>query len=111
LATDFFQALQLERVRRGETDVVVVTGEVDVASSPVLRSELRKLIAEGSFSVELDLKGMTFIDSTGIGVLVGTARLLRHNGGDLRLVNPHPSTIRVLEITGLTRIFTIKGER
>jgi anti-anti-sigma factor len=81
---------------------------LDVAASPFLREELRKLVEEhGNLFVELDLEGMTFIDSTGIGVLVGALRRLRNNGGELTLANPRASAMRVLEIAGLTRLFTI----
>jgi anti-sigma B factor antagonist len=50
---------------------------------------------------------MTFIDSTGLGVIVGTLKRLREGGGDLVLRSPSRSTRKVLEITGLTRIVEI----
>ncbi len=108
MATDTFQPLHLSYARRDGTVVMAVAGELDVAASPVLREELRKLVEDqGNLFVELDLEGMTFIDSTGIGVLIGALRRLRQNGGELTLANPRASAMRVLEIAGLTRIFTI----
>lgn len=109
VATDVFEPLRLEYLRQDGTVVVRVTGEVDVATSPVLRDELVKLIDDqGNLSVQLDLQGLSFIDSTGIGVLVGLLRRLRDKGGDLTLANPRPSTMRVLEIVGLTQVFEIR---
>ena len=111
--TDVFQPLRLDFVRDEATVVVRVVGEVDVAASPALREALVELIeGQGNLSIQLDLEHMTFLDSTGIGVLVGALRALRRKGGTLTLANPRPSTFRVLEIAGLTQIFDIAaGER
>ena len=108
MATDVFQPLRLDFVRDEATVVVRVVGEVDVATSPALREALVELIeGQGNLSIQLDLEHMTFIDSTGIGVLVGALRTLRGKGGTLGLTNLRSSTVRVLEIAGLTEIFDI----
>ena len=89
---------------------VAVRGEVDVYTAPQLRDRLYSVIADGIADVVLDLADMTFIDSTGLGVIVGTLKRLRESGGELTLRAPSRSTRKVLEITGLTRILTIVGE-
>ena len=91
-----------------DTTVVTVRGEVDVYTAPHLRERLYEVIATGPSRVVLDLAPMTFIDSTGLGVIVGTLKRLREGGGDLALRAPSRSTRKVLEITGLTRIVDIE---
>ena len=86
---------------------VSVRGEVDVYTAPQLRECLYGVVADGIGRVVLDLSAMSFIDSTGLGVIVGTLKRLREGGGDLLLRSPSRSTLKVLEITGLTRIIEI----
>lgn len=86
---------------------VSVRGEVDVYTAPQLRERLYGVVGDGATRVVLDLSAMTFIDSTGLGVVVGALKRLRESGGDLLLRSPSRSTRKVLEITGLTRIVEI----
>lgn len=109
MATYVHEPMRLDFFRQGGAVGVRVIGELDVAASPLLREALVELVdGQGSLSVVLDLQEMTFIDSTGIGVLVGALRSLRGKGGALVLANPRPMAIRVLEIAGLTQIFDIR---
>ena len=87
--------------------VLRVRGEVDVYTSPALRDELYRLIDGGATHVALDLAEMDFIDSSGLGVFVGALKRIRERDGDLELRSLQPSTRKVLEITGLTQVFTI----
>jgi len=91
----------------GET-VVAATGELDVNTAPELRERLSGLISAGSTSILLELSGVTFVDSTALSVLVSALKRLRQADGDLQLSSPSPSVRRVFEITGLTRLFTIR---
>jgi anti-sigma B factor antagonist len=84
-----------------------VQGEVDVYTSPALRDELYRLIDDGATRVAVDLTDMDFIDSSGLGVFVGALKRIRERAGDLELRALQPSTRKVLEITGLTQVFTI----
>ena len=109
MTTDIFQPLRLEYLREQGTVVVRVVGEVDLASAPLLREALVDLIdGQGILSLRLDLAHLTFIDSTGIGVLVRALRAIRNKGGDLTVTNCRPSTVRILEIAGLSEIFGIR---
>ena len=109
MATFVHEPMRLDYFRQGGTVGIRVIGELDVAASPLLRAALVEIVdGQGSLSVVLDLKDMTFIDSTGIGVLVGALRGLRDKGGALVLANPRPMAIRVLEIAGLTEVFDIR---
>ncbi len=85
-----------------------VSGEIDVFTSPALREELYGLIDDGADTIVIDCSQMDFIDSSGLGVLVGALKRIRERGGDFELLGLNPSTRKVFEITGLTKLFTIK---
>lgn len=87
--------------------VVSVSGEIDVATAPTLRDRLQEQVAEGHSTIVVDLLGVSFLDSTALGVLVGCLKRCRDQGGDLRLVAVEPRIIKVFEITGLNEVFTI----
>jgi len=91
----------------GET-VITAAGELDVNTAPELREQLARLITEGASHVAIDLGSVTFVDSTALSVLVSALKRLRQADGDLQLASPTPSVRRVFEITGLTRLFTIR---
>lgn len=80
-----------------------VAGELDVATAPKLREQLLAGIAKHGPRVVLDLSEVGFLDSTGLGVIVGVLKRVRSLDGDLRLVCPKASIRRVFEITALDR--------
>jgi anti-anti-sigma factor len=80
-----------------DAPIVMLTGEVDLSTLPELRACLAPL--EGR--VIVDLYGVSFLDSSGIGVLVAARKALSSNGGDLMLRSPRYGVRRVLELTGL----------
>jgi anti-sigma B factor antagonist len=87
--------------------VLVVRGEVDVYTAPKLREKLVELVAQGRYRIVVDLEAVDFLDSTGLGVLVGGLKRVRSHDGDLTLVCTHQRILKVFEITGLTKVFTI----
>lgn len=91
----------------GGVAVVTVGGEVDVYTAPQLRSALDEQIAEGRVRLVIDLDGVSFLDSTGLGVLVGRLKLVRKQSGWLRIVCSNDRTLRVFRITGLDKVFAI----
>ena len=94
----------------GGTPLVRVSGEVDIQTSPDLQERLQTLLDAGSSSLVVDLGGVTFLDSTGLSVLIAALKRCQSVGGELRLVSLQPSVKRVLEITGLTEAFGLDGE-
>lgn len=99
-------ALDLDLSERSGQTVITVHGEVDLATSPQLRDCLAAIVESGP-SIVVDLDNVGFIDSTGIGVLVGGVKRARSNGGDLSLVCNQRRILKVLEITGLTQVFEV----
>jgi anti-sigma B factor antagonist len=91
----------------GDQTVVDVTGEIDVYTAPVLREELASLIDNERTDLIVDLSAVGFMDSTGLGVLVGALKKVRTLGGDLRLVINQEKILKVFRITALTQVFTI----
>src|ERR1700756_3183570 len=87
--------------------VLAVRGEIDVYSAPRLREKLVELVTDGHRHIVADLEGVDFLDSTGLGVLVGGLKRLRSHDGDLTLVCTQPRILKVFEITGLTKVFAI----
>jgi anti-sigma B factor antagonist len=87
--------------------VVAASGEIDVATAPALRDRLVELIEGGTTHLVVDLEDVAFIDSTGLGVLVGAARRARSAEGDVRLVCTNSRILKVFSATGLDEVFTI----
>lgn len=98
--------LQVDDTRAPFT-VLAVKGEVDVYTAPRLRERLVELVSQGKLRIIVDLEGVDFLDSTGLGVLVGGLKRLRSNDGDLGLVCTQSRILKVFEITGLTKVFPI----
>lgn len=91
----------------GDRTVVAVTGEIDVYTAPVLREELASLIDGQHTDLVVDLTAVRFMDSTGLGVLVGALKKVRTLGGELQLVIDQDKILKVFRITALTQVFTI----
>jgi anti-sigma B factor antagonist len=104
--------LDISTEKAGSDAIVLsLTGEVDLYTCPELKTELLRVIDEGAKVVVVDLSGTTFIDSTGLAVLIRGAERLRTNDGRLTVVVVDPSLRKIFEVTGLDRIFTIHGSR
>lgn len=101
------QQLGLEVSEQENWAIVSVRGDVDVATAPRLREQIIDLVAHGRHYIVVDLDGVEFLDSTGLGVLVGALKRVKTHEGELRLVCNHPRLLKLFEITGLHRIFAI----
>ena len=88
--------------------VVELTGEIDVAVVPRIKAQLQSAVAESpGGTVVADLAAVTFIDSTGLGVLVSGLKAARSSGGELVLRNTPAHIAKVFSITGLDKAFTL----
>ena len=104
--------LDISTEQAGSDAIVLnLTGEVDLYTCPELKTELLRVIDEGAKVVVVDLSGTTFIDSTGLAVLIRGVDRLRRNDGRLAVVVVDPSLRKIFEVTGLDRVFTIHGSR
>jgi anti-sigma B factor antagonist len=97
-------ALSLETRAERDRTVVVIKGDLEVGTTPQLRAHLAGL---GTHDVIVDLTGLRFLDSTGLGVLVGAQKRARARRCSLQLVCPGGPIREVLAMTGLTRVFEI----
>ena len=79
------QEFHIELQAASSPPVITVSGEIDVATAPQLRECLHGVIADGEATVVLDLLGVTFLDSTALGVLVGALKRCRELGGELHV--------------------------
>jgi len=93
--------LELATRTEGDVSVVSVRGEVDVFTAPGLDTELDLLIAGGNPRLVVDLSGVAFLDSTGLGVLVKSLKAAREAGGWVHLVVTSDRIRKIFEITGL----------
>ncbi|MBR7743379.1 STAS domain-containing protein [Phycicoccus sp. BSK3Z-2] len=99
--------LSVTTSRTDDISFVTVEGEVDVHTAAQLRQTLDQEIAEGFVRLVVDLDSVGFLDSTGLGVLVGRLKLVRNANGWLRVVCTSDRILRVFRITGLDKVFSI----
>ncbi|MDH6628963.1 anti-sigma B factor antagonist [Streptomyces sp. LBL] len=98
---------------QGEWAVLQVSGELDLVTSPVLRQRVHDEVAEGRHSLVLDLSEVFFCDSSGVGVLIASRRLMSSCQGRLRLILPAHGAEdgshvnRVLGALGVRRLFDV----
>ena len=99
--------LKLGHHVRDGIEVIDVQGEIDISTAPRLRELLIDLVSTGSYQLVVNLDKVGFLDSTGLGVLVGGLRRVRAHDGSLDLVCTQQPILRILKITGLTEVFGI----
>jgi anti-sigma B factor antagonist len=87
--------------------IVAVGGEIDVYTAPKLRDQITELVSGGSYNIVIDLEAVEFLDSTGLGVLVGGLKKVRAHDGSLELVCSQERLLKIFRITGLAKVFVI----
>ncbi|WP_113704485.1 STAS domain-containing protein [Nonomuraea lactucae] len=95
--------LRLARHALGDAVVVAVEGELDLFTAPFLRDEVRDAIKQDSPRLVLDLQQLSFMDSSGLSVLIEAWRLATSEGGGVSLAAPQAPVARILRTTGLDR--------
>jgi anti-sigma B factor antagonist len=88
--------------------VLALRGEVDAYTRSTLSDELDAAVAETHGNITLDLSAVSFVDSSGIAVLVGAAKRLRERGNDLILESPPAMVSKVLEMTGVSKLVRVQ---
>ena len=99
---------QVATLREGGLTLVELSGELDLECVPSLRNELRDIFVHGGEELRIDLSGVDFIDSTGLGALVWAWKQSRMFRMRFLVVSPSPEVARLLALSGLDRIFTVE---
>lgn len=101
--------MELEIITDTQVDVCIVTlkGELDVYSAPRLKEELVSRIDGGCNQIVLNMEGVGFVDSSGLGVLVSALRRARERDGGVRIVCTKENILKIFRITGLDKVFPI----
>ncbi len=99
--------LKLGHYSKDGIEVVNVEGEIDIYTAPRLRELLIDLVGKGSYHLVVNLEKVGFLDSTGLGVLVGGLKRVRPHDGSLDLVCTQERILKIFKITGLTKVFGI----
>lgn len=92
----------------GAVAVVAASGELDLEFADSLRDHLNEAIAAEPERLVVDLSGVTFVDSTILGVLVGARNRLGANSDRLQLVASHPEVLKTFRLTGLDQVFHLR---
>ncbi len=95
------------RVLNEKAQAVEVQGEIDVYTSPRVKETINELIEKGHYQLVINLEGVRYIDSTGLGVLIGALKKVREHNGRILLVCTNPQIKKIFNITGLVKIFEI----
>jgi anti-sigma B factor antagonist len=101
--------LDLETSKHGDASVISLRGEIDVYTAPRLRQALIDLVEGGAKDIVVDMDRVDFLDSTGLGVLVGGLKRVKSNEGEMKLVVTQDRIMKIFDITGLAKVFPMFG--
>ncbi|QMU71759.1 STAS domain-containing protein [Streptacidiphilus sp. P02-A3a] len=99
--------LNLDRTDRGSQSTIVMAGELDLDTEPALRSMIENCLREGMRIIDVDLTGLTFCDVSGLNTFLAVTRLARTDGVVLRLHDPDPTLIRLVDLTGTGAVLSL----
>ena len=102
--------IKVEINKFGEQTVVSVAGEIDAYTAPKLREAVLPIAEESNPNITINLKNVSYMDSTGLGVFVGLLKSVRKNNGQLNLVELSDRLERLFTITGLNDIIDISSK-
>ena len=99
--------LKLGHYNKDGIEVIDVGGEIDIYTAPRLRELLIDLVSKNNYQLIVNMDKVGFLDSTGLGVLVGGLKRVRPHDGSLDLVCTQERILKIFRITGLTKVFGI----
>jgi anti-sigma B factor antagonist len=99
--------LDLETGSVGDSALLTLRGEIDVYTAPRLRQGIIDLVDGGAVKIVVDMTKVDFLDSTGLGVLVGGLKRVRMKDGSLSIVATQDKILKIFDITGLNKVFAI----
>jgi len=99
----------MEINRRESGDIVIfdINGEIDLYNAPEIKEKIKEEMNKGKVNIIINLDKVSYIDSSGIGVLISSLSNLKKVGGALKLINVYASVRKVFELTKLTSFFDI----
>jgi anti-sigma B factor antagonist len=103
--------LEISVEDEGGVSFLLLNGEVDVYSAQKLRDSIIRLTEQGHYHIVVDLEKVAFLDSTGLGVLVGGLKRVKPYDGELGIICNQEKILRIFRITGLTKVFPIYSSR
>ncbi len=103
--------LSLETRDEDGRTIIEVGGEIDVYTAPKLRDKITELVSGGEYHLVIDMEKVDFLDSTGLGVLVGGLKKVRAHDGSMRLICNQERLLKIFRITGLAKVFAIHGSQ
>ena len=99
--------LKITAAKAGDFMVISLEGEVDVYSASMLREEIINQVDAGEYNIVINLGKVAFLDSTGLGVLVGGLKRVKTHDGQLGIICNQEKILRIFRITGMDKIFPI----
>jgi anti-sigma B factor antagonist len=99
--------LDVDTTQVGAASVLTLRGEIDVYTAPRLRQAIIDLVDGGASHIIIDMSAVDFLDSTGLGVLVGGLKRVRVKDGSLSIVTSQDKILKIFDITGLNKVFPI----
>jgi len=103
--------LSLETRQEDGHTIIEVGGEIDVYTAPRLRDRITELVGDGNYDLVIDMEKVDFLDSTGLGVLVGGLKKVRAHNGSMRLICNQERLLKIFRITGLAKVFAIHASQ
>jgi anti-sigma B factor antagonist len=104
----FNMNLEIKKEEHKEAIILLLEGEVDVYTAPKLKEELMPLVEKENHEVRIDLSHVEYMDSTGLGVIIGALKCSKSKQGQLKLCNATARLNRLFEITGLVEVMDIR---
>jgi anti-sigma B factor antagonist len=101
--------LRVDCSSEADTAAITADGEIDLATVNTLRSAITEAMKQGASHLTLDLDRVTYIDSSGLGTLIGAHKRLEASGGSLTIRCSQARILRLLAITGLDRVLSVLG--
>ena len=89
--------------------VVAPKGRLDMSAAPAFRGQVRQLVESGATHLVVDLQEISFVDSSGLGAVIGALKVARQSGGDLRIARPNQQVQLVLDLTSLNQVLRPYG--
>lgn len=88
---------------------IALEGELDVSTAEKLKEHLHNLADKNSLDMKVNLTKLDYIDSTGLGVMIGVLKKLKINGKEIYILSPKSNVKKIFSITGLDKIFKVEG--